>query len=170
MSDRTSYLHYKVLTNKYKFMFTLSESQNQWLLLVGRVLLGVIFVFAGFGKLMASLDAGIAPLANTIAQVTSLPFPTFLAVLTIAVELFAGLALIIGIWTRQSALALIGFTLMATVFFHPGWSDGNQIQAMMKNLAIIGGLFTLLTTGAGSLSLDSVLKKRQSIVSEAATT
>jgi putative oxidoreductase len=124
------------------------------LTLVGRILLGLIFVLSGFGKL-----TGFAGAAGYIAS-KGLPAPSVLAVLTIIVELGGGLALIFGFMTRWAALALAVFTLLAAFIFHNFWAaPADQVMMQniqfMKNLAIVGGMLTVVGLGAGGLSVDA---------------
>ena len=124
--------------------------------LVGRILLGLIFVVSGFGKI-----AGFEGTAGYIAS-KGLPAASLLAALTILVEVGGGLALIVGFFTRQAALALAGFTLLAALIFHAFWAApaaqamGEQI-AFLKNLAIAGGMLVLAASGPGSLSVGARL-------------
>lgn len=125
--------------------------------LVGRLLLALLFVPAGFGKI-----AGFAGTAGYIAS-KGLPLPEVGAALAIAVEIGGGLALIAGFCTRWAALALAAFTLAATYFFHAFWSvpaDQVMVQQLMffKNIAVVGGLLVLAAHGAGAWSVDA---KRQ---------
>jgi putative oxidoreductase len=74
-----------------------------------------------------------------------------------------GLALLLGWGTRWAALALAGFTLVASLFFHNFWAmpaDQVMLQQLMffKNIAVAGGLLVLAAFGAGALSVDA---KRQ---------
>jgi putative oxidoreductase len=83
-----------------------------------------------------------------------------LAVLTIAVELGGGLALVTGFYTREAALLLAGFTLLAAFIFHAFWSAPEAAKMMqqinfLKNLSIAGGMLVLAAFGPGKLSLES---------------
>jgi putative oxidoreductase len=120
--------------------------------LAGRILLGLLFVLSGFGKI-SGFDGTVGYIA---AQ--HLPLPALLAVLTIVVELGGGLALVTGLWTRQAALVLAGFTLLTAFVFHAFWSTADAARAMqqiqfLKNLSIAGGLLILAAFGPGRLSL-----------------
>ncbi len=125
--------------------------------LVGRWLLALLFVPAGFGKI-----AGFAGTAGYIAS-KGLPLPEVGAAVAIGVELVGGLALVAGFCTRWAALVLAAFTLVATYFFHAFWSvpvDQVMVQQLMffKNIAVVGGLLVLAAHGAGAWSVDA---KRQ---------
>ena len=131
----------------------LSKFQSP-LALAARVLLAVLYVPAGFGKLM-----GFAGTAGYVAS-AGLPFPELGAVIAIVVELGGGLALLAGFQTRIAALVLAVFTVVAGLFFHKFWAAPADAvmfqQAMfMKNIAIAGGLLALTAFGAGAWSLDA---------------
>jgi putative oxidoreductase len=122
--------------------------------LIARVLLALMFVLAGFGKL-----AGLEGTAGYIAS-KGLPMPMVLAAATGVLELVAGVMLIVGWQARWAALALAAFTLLASVLFHNYWAMPAEQQLMqqlmfMKNLAVTGGLLALFAFGAGTLSLDA---------------
>jgi len=135
-----------------------SPWQN-FLLLFGRVLLGSIYVQSGFGKLMG-MDAFIASLVTR-----HVPYALPLGWLGALVEFFGGLALVLGGWTRCAALAVIAFTVVATLISHRYWEIAEaaarraQQANFMKNVAIIGGLMLLVVTGAGRFSLDGWRKR-----------
>jgi putative oxidoreductase len=121
--------------------------------LVGRILLGIVFIPAGFGK--------IGSFSGTAGYIASkgLPLPEVGAALAIAVEILAGIALVVGWKTRWAALALAVFTLVASVFFHAFWAvpaeqHMTQYLMFMKNIGIVGGLLALYAFGPGRLSVD----------------
>jgi putative oxidoreductase len=129
------------------------KNQSDALALVGRILLGLIFVLSGFKKLMA--------FSGLVASITGkgLPLPEVLAVLTIAIELGAGLLLVIGWKARWAAFLLFLFTIPVSLVFHNFWAmEGaqaamNQIQ-FLKNLSIMGGMLMVAAFGPGRYSLD----------------
>ena len=122
--------------------------------LVGRILLGLIFVLSGFAKI-----SGFDGTAGYIAS-KGLPLPQLLAALTIVVELGGGLALMAGFYTRQAVVALAGFSLLTAIVFHNFWAVPQPEQMaqqinFMKNLAIAGGMLVLAAFGPGRLSVDA---------------
>jgi putative oxidoreductase len=124
------------------------------ILLVARILLALMFILSGFGKL-----AGLEGTAGYIAS-KGLPMPMVLAAGAGVLELVAGVLLVIGWQARWAALALAAFTLVASVLFHNYWAMPAEQQMMqqlmfLKNLAAIGGLLAIFGFGAGVLSLDA---------------
>ncbi len=121
---------------------------------VARILLALMFVLAGIGKL-----GGLEGTAGYIAS-KGLPAPMLLAVAVGVLELVAGVLLIIGWQARWAALALAVFTIVASVIFHNYWAMPAEQKMMqqlmfMKNLAVTGGLLFVFAFGAGTLSLDA---------------
>lgn len=121
--------------------------------LVGRLLLALLFIPAGFSK--------IGGFAGTVGYITSagLPAPTLAAIVAIVVEVLGGLALVFGVGTRVAALALALFTAVAAFGFHAFWAvpaDQQFMQQLLfyKNIAITGGLLVLAAFGAGAWSVD----------------
>lgn len=123
-------------------------ANNAALIAVGRVLLSPIFILAGYGKL-----TGIAGTAGWFGSI-GLPFPMVVAVLVGLLELFGGLAILVGYQTRLAAIALAVFTIAATLIAHLDFADQVQLLFFQKNLAIAGGLAVLAAFGAGALSID----------------
>lgn len=110
--------------------------------LVSRALIALLFVVAGFNKLMG--------FEGTAGYITSLgvPMATLVTVLVIVIEIPVALMFVFCpkkiCWTGG---ALIGFTLLATVLAHNPWAANvdpmafkNVMTAALKNIAIIGGI------------------------------
>lgn len=122
--------------------------------LLARVLMALLYLPAGWGKI-----GGFSGTAGYIAS-KGLPMPQVLAAGTIVVEIVASILLVIGLFTRWSALALAVFTLLASVFFHNYWAmpaDQQMMQSLMfwKNIAIVGGLLAIVAFGPGAISVDA---------------
>jgi len=132
----------------------MSDSFKIPLTVIGRVLLALMFVASGFGKL-----TNIEGTAGYIAS-GGLPLATALAVLVGLLEFFGGLAIMVGLHARWAALALGLFTLLASLLFHNFWAmpaDKAFVQQLMfmKNLAVAGGMFMVAALGAGPMSFDA---------------
>jgi putative oxidoreductase len=112
----------------------------------GRLLLALIFLISGLGKLGAY--------AGTAAYMASQGVPAGLLPIVIATEILGAFAIIVGWKTRTAALLLAGFTLVAAFIFHNNFAD--QVQAIMflKNVSIAGGFLLLAAHGAGPWSID----------------
>jgi putative oxidoreductase len=116
-------------------------------LLVARVLLGLLFVVAGLGKL-ASVDGFAGYMASG-------GVPAFLAWPVILFEILGGLALIAGVQTRAVALALGAFCVVSGVLYHFDPADQMQMTNFLKNLALAGGYVALAIAGPGRYALDA---------------
>lgn len=135
-------------------MDKLCEAVRQYGPLAGRILLSLMFIISGWGKI-----TGFAGTAGYMAS-KGMPFPELLLVGTIIVELGGGLMLLAGWKARFAALAIFLFIIPATLVFHNFWAvDPAQAQGQMihfmKNLTIMGGMFYVMAFGAGPLSLDA---------------
>ena len=107
---------------------------------LGRILLGALFIFAGFGKVMD-------PAGTAAYMEAESPFPGSLALAVGVFEIVAGLVLASGLMTRIASVLLIGFTALATLFFHEQVTDQVQAAMALKNLAVIGGLMMVFAYG-----------------------
>ena len=122
--------------------------------LVARILLALIFVTAGWGKLGAGY-------AGTQQYMASMGVSGALLPLVIFAELGGGLGVLFGALTRLAAAGLAVFSLLAAMFFHTDFANQMQSIMFMKNLAIAGGLLTLAVHGAGAWSLDAWWQARR---------
>ncbi len=132
------------------------DAYKTYVSLAGRLLLALMFILSGFGKL-----GNIEGTATFIAS-GGLPAPTLLAVAVGALELFGGLALVAGFQVRLAGLTLALFTIAANVVFHAFWSapaDQQYVAQLlfMKNISVAGGMLLISALGAGPLSVDARL-------------
>ncbi|WP_420408345.1 DoxX family protein [Hoeflea sp.] len=118
-------------------------------LLIGRVLMSIIFITAGYGKL-----GGVEGTAGYMASM-GIPLPGITVWLVIALELLGGIAILLGFFTRYVSWALAAFCLLSGYLAHYQPGDQMQMISFMKNLAIAGGFLALAAHGAGALSVDA---------------
>jgi putative oxidoreductase len=121
--------------------------------LLGRILIALLFVPSGWGKL-----TGFSGVVGYIAA-KGVPLPEVAAVIAVVAELGLALMLLFGYKTQWAALGLAIFTLVITPIFHNYWGvPAPQLNAQRlnfyKNLAIAGGLLAFSAFGAGGWSID----------------
>jgi len=100
--------------------------------IMGRVLIGLLFIVTGITKLM--------DLGGAAAMMAKAGLPGNLAIVVGLFELIAGLCLAAGFAVRLVSLLLALFTAATILFFHNRFTDPVQAIEALKNLAIIGGL------------------------------
>lgn len=121
--------------------------------LLGRILLAVIFIKAGWGKI-----GGWEGTAGYMAS-KGLPLVPVLLAGTILIELGGGLMLALGWQARWAALAIFLWLIPVTFIFHAFWGiDAAQVQNQMnhflKNVSIMGAMLMVFAFGPGAYSLD----------------
>lgn len=126
---------------------------NQFGPLVGRILLSLIFLISGFGKI-----GGFAGTAGYMAS-KGLPMAEVLLAITIVIEIGASLMIISGFKARLGATALFLWMIPVTLVFHNFWAmpaAEQQIQQIMfmKNLGLMGGMLLIMAFGSGPMSVD----------------
>src|SRR5262245_26026476 len=137
----------------------IAATWSDFLLLVGRVFLGWLFLASGYGKF-----TGIAGTTTYFTNLGLSPVE-FWAWFAAIAEVVLGAALILGIATRYAALASFVWVLVATAIAHRYWTypaaqQASQYNNWLKNIAIMGGTLYVFVTGAGRYSVDAMLAKR----------
>ena len=123
------------------------EMINNASALVGRALIAIVFIMAGYSK--------IGGYEGTQGYMESVGVPGFLLPAVIAVELLAGIAVLVGYQTKIAALLLGGFTFLSAVIFHSDFGQQIQMILFMKNLAISGAFLLLFIHGPGQWAINS---------------
>ncbi|MFJ4396758.1 DoxX family protein [Pseudomonas sp. NPDC089396] len=137
---------------------SLAEHVHGWLsdsvlCLVARLGIASVFFMSGRTKVEGLLS--ITPSTYDLFQTDyALPLisPWLAAHLATYAEHLFPLLLVLGLFTRLSALALLGMTTVIEVFVYP--------DAWPTHLSWAGLLLLLIGRGAGALSLDRVLRLR----------
>jgi putative oxidoreductase len=125
--------------------------------LLARFCLSFVYLWSGVTKAFHP-NAGKAEIAAL-----GLPYPALLLPLTVACQICGGLMVLVGFWARLGALALLGFTVMATLLAHgtrglTGEKRQQQAMTTFEHLAIVGGFLFVVVHGAGRLSVDNLLR------------
>lgn len=124
----------------------------KYLPLAARICLCLIFLKAGISHLI-DYSSTVQMMANQ-----GLPIPELLLIFTIAFQLLGGLSLLLGYKVIIGSILLIIFLIPATIVFHNPASD---INGFLKNIGLIGGLLMMIYAGAGALSIDRSLAKKE---------
>ena len=82
------------------------------------------------------------------------PAAGVLLVLSIIIEIFGGLSILLGFKAKWGAIALFIFLIPTTLIFHTEVTDQIQSIMLLKNFAIMGGLLMVANYGSGPYSLD----------------
>jgi putative oxidoreductase len=149
------------LTRPYDRIVTLlsGRATESVALLFVRVALAAIFWFSGRTKVEEGSLLTVSE--NAIYQFSEEPFSNvpllpseFAAYLTTYAEHFLPMLLILGLFTRLSALALLGMTLVIQIFVFPEafW----QVHIIWIALALV-----LIARGGGRFSVDALLNSRR---------
>ncbi|XSG81890.1 MAG: DoxX family protein [Methyloligella sp. ZOD6] len=129
----------------------MADHLSPWFRTAGRIMLALLFIQAGWGKI-----AGYEGLQGAM---TSKGIPDILAPLVIIVELIGGLAVLIGLFTRFWAFLLAGFCILAASIFHTP-TDAKEVIPFLKDISIAGGFLVLVGSGPGALALDHLIGRR----------
>src|SRR5262245_3055432 len=132
---------------------------QDWVLLLGRLLLGWIFVQSGWRKLM--------DIPGFVATMPRRGLPDVMGYIAPPVEFVGGLFLLFGVATRYTALVMLLFIIIASFSSHRYWDfadanqRGQQHTQFWKNVSMMGGQILLFVTGAGRWSVDWLLARKR---------
>jgi putative oxidoreductase len=112
-----------------------------------RVLIAIVFVLNAIGIIDQTIPA--KEMMERGVPAALVPWSMFAAR---ALELVAGFALVLGVFPRLAALALLSFLIPATLVSHSFWLSAGtpafmgQLINFSKNIAICGGLLFIGAT------------------------
>lgn len=152
---------------------TLSESISNvakcWAPIPLRLIVGYGFLAHGLAKLARGPDAFPA-----ILQAMGIPAPHLLGSLTVWVEIFGGLAVLLGAFVPLASIPMAAILLVATFTVHlPYGFSSIKLQAVTAagaqfgppgfetDLLYLACLAALVFAGSGPLAIDSFLAKRR---------
>ena len=128
------------------------------LTLIGRVLLGLIFLVSAVNKLA---DPQGTQQYMTMMGMTWMT--TWFYIGAVAVELGGSLSLLLGYRAKAGGWLLFFFMIPTTLIFHTHFADPNQLIHFLKNLSIMGGLLYVAQYGAGRSSMDAGLERAEAM-------
>jgi putative oxidoreductase len=123
--------------------------------LIGRILLVLIFLNSGIGKI-GNFEGTAQYMAKFGMSNTS-----FFLFGAIVFELLGSITVILGYFTRFGTLLILIFLIPTTLVFHTNFADPMQKIQLMKNMSMFGGCLVLLAAGAGRFSLDYLLRGKK---------
>jgi putative oxidoreductase len=134
--------------------YLLLEERKDVPLLLARIFLMVLFVIFG-GQKLAGFSGAVGYMSST-----GVPAPAFATVIAIVIEVVAGIAILVGFYTRPLALLMALYVLGTGFIGHHYWTMSGVEHAenminFYKNVSITGGLLALCAAGPGRYSFDT---------------
>lgn len=127
-----------------------------WAMVPLRIVLGVIFVHAGYGK----LRRGVGGFSSWLGDV-GIPLPRIAGPLVAALEIVGGLALVVGLFTSWVAIPLAASMLVATwvnaVKLRLPFAGNENAQGYELDILMVAALVALMIGGAGPVSFDAIV-------------
>ena len=125
------------------------------LFLLARICLSSVFIFSGIEKLFFWRE-GVGELDGF-----RMPFPELALAVTVAVQLGAGMMVLLGFYARLGALVLLAFTAAATLMEHRFWTMRGiafrkSLTTALEHLAIMGGFLLIAAAGPGRYALSAL--------------
>ena len=122
---------------------------NAWFLMLARMFMATLFVFAGAEKIFKYGDV------TAFAASHGVPLASTLMPAAIALELGCGAMLLTRRYCRVAALVLAVWTFVLNLVFHQFWNVPDNIwQLMVDNFfhsfVMVGGLMYVVVFGAGN--------------------
>lgn len=147
----------------------IQKRYDQWAPFLLRLIIGFGFIAHGWAK----LSRGPAGFEKLLTQI-GVPFPHFFSWAVSLSELLGGLAILAGAFVTIAAVPLICTLLVAMFSIHlkNGFSSVKTIGLTVQgpvfgqpgyeiDLLYIAGLISIMLTGAGIFSIDSIIRNKK---------
>ena len=117
-------------------------------LLFARICVAILFLVAAYNKMR-----GYTGVVGYFGKL-GIPMATMTTPVIIAIEFFGGLAMLVGYKVRYVGLGLALFSIIAGLFAHTNFADGNHLNHFLKNIGLFGTIALFYVTGAGAYAID----------------
>lgn len=136
------------------FIFTLVKDLTD---LIGRILIASVFLYEAYDSIFF-FEKNL----NTLENYGITWNPRLWASLAIVMLVLGGITVLIGYFARVGAFLLLLYWLPFTFYVYSWWNDPVELQRLhglmfMRNLALCGGLFLLLSNGSGNYSVKKLV-------------
>jgi putative oxidoreductase len=145
-----------------------TDRVSRWAPIPMRLIVGFGFMEHGFAK----LGRGVEAFAH-ILQAIGMPLSSLLAWATVLIEIFGGLAILLGAFVALASIPMAIVLLVAIFTVHlPNGFSSIKLQSFGPNgahfgqpgyecdLLYLAGLVALVLGGAGPLSLDRLIARK----------
>jgi len=128
---------------------------NQWGPLAGRILISLIFIMSGLGKVF-QFDGQVAYAASQ-----GVPLASLAIIISIIAELAAAAMIVFGYKARLGAFILLLWMIPVSLMMHAFWNiEDPMAQQMnmimfMKNLSMMGAMLLIMSFGPGPKSINN---------------
>jgi putative oxidoreductase len=143
-------------------MVYLLHTNTDWVQLVVRVILGIVF-FAHGSQKMLGWFRGPGLKDSIKALNVHMHIPAALAFLAIAAEFFGGVGLILGLLSRVAAAGIVIIMVVAIVLVHGrhglflNWFGDREGHGYEYHLLALALAMVVIVRGSGAASLDHLL-------------
>lgn len=125
--------------------------------LILRIGIGLTMLFSGLAKV-----TGLAGVTRFFAGV-GIPLPGIMAPLVAFIELLGGIAMLLGLGVRVVGLLFAIIMVVAILTTKVTAPGGMTFSAVRLDLLVLTGSLALAFTGAGELSVDSLMEVRRPV-------
>jgi putative oxidoreductase len=125
---------------------------------IGRIFYSLIFINSGFFHFSSA--------AIDYANSQGVPMATVLVPGSGVMAIIGGLCILVGYKAKLGAWLLIAFLIPVTLMMHGFWKFNDpsesqvQMTMFMKNTSMLGAAFLIAWFGAGPISFDEKLEKK----------
>jgi uncharacterized membrane protein YphA (DoxX/SURF4 family) len=109
---------------------------------VGKVLISSLFIVSALNTIIYGPNHFIEMIESK-----HIPMATLITILLLSLKLVCGFTIIFSNnkkYVNISCYCLIVFTFLATMLFHNAFLDRRELNVMLGNIAVIGGLLLII--------------------------